>query len=525
MNAREQNQMKDKLANLQARGDLFTRQYLCEKQRVKHLQSKLSQVNENISNIREENKKKAVNLLNMHTTTANDAYKRADGLDPTRLAYMNQKKLVRNLEGRLNKSLIRQNQILNDNNVIKNKIDKIRRKISNDNVNRACMEKKIKKIQDQMSKIMERASVASEQRDAIMEQKNQLTNENLNEQQSFSNEYQKLNDFIVKQQELLESSVSALATDVSNTEFIDSDNVDGSNGQSIAKELKMLDKRILDFESLCKNTEQVLEQTDEKIRMYEENSKQLQDVSGLISTDEIISAFVKNEEESFSLFNYIQAVNQETDSTLEQHSRLVQEIEAYTKDQMDREHQRLSIVNEYKESLEEAHNEREKMADMACEGKVTIEKIAKKVQTLYHTLKCEDMERRASNANDNGYNIFMRLGSYKDAYGCIGDETSERDILRLMELIEKRSMQIINLYSSKINAKRRNSRRQSILICPKIYEKLSLSTHHQGIQSHNTKTPDLSDDEESDDDANGRPVSLHEMRMQTAEKMKRAEDT
>lgn len=467
MNAREQSQMKDTLANLQARGDLFTRQFLNEKQRVKSFQTKLSQVNDEITKIREENKKKAVSLLNMHTTTARDAYQRADGLDPTRLADINQKKLVRNLESRLNKALVRQNKIQNENNVIKGKIDKLRRKITNDNINRSSMESKIKTIQEEMDTIMEKAAAASEQRDRILEQRNQLINENVNEQQAFAAEYQRLNAFITEQAELLENSIAALATDVTNSSnLIDTNEIDDdAGGQSSTEELDALDKKIDDLEVLYKTTEQALQQTDDKIRLYEENFKQLQDVSGLVSTDEIINAFVKNEEESFSLFNYIQTVNQETDSTLEQYSRLEQEIESYTKDQMDKENRRASIVNEYKGSLQEAHDERIKMADMAREGKITITKIAEKVKTLYHTLKCEDLENRESKQAESKFNKKLpRLTSYKDVAETSGEEISERNILQSMELIEKRSMQIINEYAKKMMNDRKDTRRPSVLL-------------------------------------------------------------
>jgi len=44
------------------------------------------------------------------------------------------------------------------------------------------------------------------------------------------------------------------------------------------------------------------------------------------------------------------------------------------------------------------------------------------------------------------------------------------------------------------------------------------------MHSNTTKSPAFSDDDESDDDTNGRPVSLEEMRLQTAEKMNRVEN-
>ena len=147
MNARAQAQMTDSLAALQARGDHFTRQLLQEKQRVSRYEAQLKELNEEISTVRERNKRKAIDLLNKHTsTTKKSAYQRVDGKDPTRLAEINQKKLVDNLESRLDKALARQSVIDSENSVIKAKIDKLRRKVDNDSVNRKNVEKQLKAL-------------------------------------------------------------------------------------------------------------------------------------------------------------------------------------------------------------------------------------------------------------------------------------------------------------------------------------------------------------------------------------------
>lgn len=484
-NSREHSQMKENISNLQARGDIFTRKYLHEKKRISSLEQKLHNVSNDIAHLRESNKQKAVSLLNMHhhtshnkqsnnittdNNTDNDNLKknrRADGLDPTRLANINQKKLVRNLEGRLNKALIRNNQIQNENSQIKQKIDKLRRKIQNDNINRQIMEKNIRTVQEEMDLIMERAMYSSEERDRVLERRNQILQENLEDQHLFANEYQKLSMFIEEQAELLETSIAALASDVATKgeqAKVQMQQVDTINDTS--NDLIQLETRITEMENLCENTKLVLAQTDEKIHMYEENFKQLQQVSSLTNTDQIISAFVKNEEESFSLFNYIQAVNQETDLTLEQFTKLRTEIDNYKKEQMQKESDRKEYLNEFELHLKEAQDEKKNYTELAREGKNTIEKIAKKVQTLFHFLKCDEL---VENSQLNNSHLHMnlsssskqltRLTSYNEIHhnkkstlnnNNKNEAISERNILRSMELIEKRSIQIIAEYAKKL---------------------------------------------------------------------------
>ena len=55
---------------------------------------------------------------------------------------------------------------------------------------------------------------------------------------------------------------------------------------------------------------------------YEEAFEELKTVSNIDDLDRLVAVFMKQEDEHFSLFNYIQAVNQETDQHLEKKEEL-----------------------------------------------------------------------------------------------------------------------------------------------------------------------------------------------------------
>ena len=114
--------MNATLASLQQRGDVFTRSMLNSKRRVSQLTDAIREADDLILKNRDRTKKKAIGLLNLHSLTPHEAYQRADGLNPTKLADINQKKLVANLESRLNKALIRHSEVVNENNGIKAKV-------------------------------------------------------------------------------------------------------------------------------------------------------------------------------------------------------------------------------------------------------------------------------------------------------------------------------------------------------------------------------------------------------------------
>jgi len=470
MNARAQLQITESLAKLQGRGDHFTRQLLQEKQRVSQLETNLKELNEQITEVREDNKKKAIDLLNKHTTTTNSAYQRVDGLDPTRLAEINQKKLVSNLEGRLNKALVRQSSIQSENNAIQIKIDKLRRKVANDSINRKDMEKRLKQVQENVSEIMKRAACVSEQRDKIRDLYNQVGKENMDEREKFNEEYMQLAAYIEEQNLLLETSIAQVASDVVNKlESIDRPFSDATEDDNLSpmEEIKALDARLTDLRKQCEMNRETLKQAEAKNRSYKESFKQLQSVSGLKSTDDIIKAFVRNEEESFSLFNYVQTINQECDKLFYERTKLEEEIAQYEQEQRKQENDRKSIVDGHNTRLADAREEKEKLREANRERKMTVLQIANKVQGIYIKLKCRALEKNATaeeGSNTRGKHM-KRVSSDRKITMFAGEQISERNILNHMELIERRAIEIIAEYAVTLDGKnRRIQRRPSVLL-------------------------------------------------------------
>ena len=199
---------------LQARGDLFTRQLVKEKQRTGALTTQLNEVNSKIASLREANKQKAIQLLNKYTTTPNDANQRIDGCNPTLLAETSQAKAKTKLEKQLGKSLLRRNQIENDNNAIKSKIDQLRRKVHNDVKNKDNLEKELHEIQNNVDEIMKRSAAVATERERLHERRNQNIERDDEKQAAFEKEYRELSIYIADQAKKLEQSISKAATTV-----------------------------------------------------------------------------------------------------------------------------------------------------------------------------------------------------------------------------------------------------------------------------------------------------------------------
>ena len=528
---------EETLASLQARGDLYTRQLINERQRIAQLQSKLAEVNQNIASTRESNKAKAIQLLNLNnhvatkckasspsikannTRPSREAHTRADGLNPTKTAMENQRKMIKSLEGRLNLALTRRNSIQTENNVIKEKINVLRRKICNDNTNREIIEKELRAIQERMGGIMDRAAVASEQTDKVEEQRDQMLKQHMEGEGAFLEEYERLNAYVVEQARLLGESIATVANDVvaasssgsggSGTNGINRSGAkesrrssvatssgaiepdgDTQNGVAYLYEIRILEDKLRQLDADYEATRQHLATTDASIRTNEEHLRRLREISGLESIDDIIESFVRHEDEAFSLFCYIQALNQEIDETLEENARVEHELETNTRRQRRQESQRAAVVDLYKDALKEAEEERRQMNTIAREGRQTVQKIAANVQGLYFKLRCRQLESAIDGTSRAGSLVGIGMSNPTTSHNstskrrpqlpvtdrkltiATGKEISERNILHHMELIEKRTCEIIASYAKQLASSKAKARRRPSVIMVSSYERL-----------------------------------------------------
>ena len=553
------NNVKSSIDKLQTRGDIFTRQLIKEKKRTNELQVKVKEVNAQISEIRESNKQKAICLLNKYSTTPNDAYHRVDGVNPTSLAESNQKKIVKTLESRLGKALVRRNQLENENIIIKDKVDKLRRKIANDVKNRERMEKELIQIKDDMDEIMERAAAAADERETLIVKRNQILEENDEKQLIFEKEYGELSSFVVMQARALEDSIAEATENVTSKlnladRTMSKNNALAAGALNSSKEIKHHQAKLDRLENEYALTTASLKDHERKINSFEKKFKELQVVSCLESVDDIVTTFVKNEDECFSMFNYIQAVNQDCDRTVKQGSKLKREIAKFKNDQVQKEEARSATVQVYQENLRDVQNEREKLYQTAIQARRTVETIARRVTALYFKLKCHELDHNEPNPlpPTNNLRLDRKLTMIS------GGEVSERDIINLMEAIERRAIQIINIYLKKESSTTRRSRRQNSMLVSVVFVPLSppphfvyvlfLITMHlllsRAIQSpksthtmferaisNTTQDMETSEDESdedagsessSDDDGAGRPrpMSVQAMRREAAESMR-----
>lgn len=95
------------------------------------------------------------------------------------------------------------------------------------------------------------------------------------------------------------------------------------------------------------------------VRIIEDAFDQIKEATGISSTDEIVTTFIKAEEQNYSLYNYVNRLNQETDILEENNKEIKNEIERLKLTQEMDEEQREKHVQDLKDEIDRIHTKLE----------------------------------------------------------------------------------------------------------------------------------------------------------------------
>jgi hypothetical protein len=121
--------------------------------------------------------------------------------------------------------------------------------------------------------------------------------------------------------------------------------------------------------------------------------------------------------------------------------------------------------------------EREKLYRTAIQARRTVETIARRVTALYFKLKCHELDQNEhSSSRNSALPPTNNLRLDRKLTMISGGEVSERDIINLMEAIERRAIQIIHIYLKKESSTSRRSRRQNSMLVSVLFVSFSSIT-------------------------------------------------
>ncbi|KAJ1549100.1 hypothetical protein HK405_009784 [Cladochytrium tenue] len=248
-------------------------------------------------------------------------------------------KQIRVLENRLDKALVKFNKSLAVNKRLRGTIDNLRReRLVFDNVYRK-FEKELAEQKKQMAEIIEMSNTAYEARDEAQTRIIALREKAEKEHQAYIQEMKEL-DRALEQDRRLKEFMATKAADRL-------DNADGT-----------LKKQRRDKETFA-NKFPSQEALADSLDTYEKAFAQIQQVSGISDVGELVKQFKAVEDQNFSLFNYVNEVNNEIEKMAEEIASIEAKIQALRVTNAAAQEERARSIAKLEETLS-ATNEKTK---------------------------------------------------------------------------------------------------------------------------------------------------------------------
>jgi len=431
------------LSTLQAKGDSFAKMTVIEKKRLADLEDAIEHISAETDKYREKAKKSAIDVMNLHILTPNPAYQRADGVSVGKDADNVTKKVLRVLETKLDKLLQQRSEVEIVNQKLRSEIDHMRQvRMQTDN-SHARFEHSMAGTKEKIETILASATEVIEQRELLLEVKDQLERQNVEEQKKFEEEYEEMGKYIKEQNTALED---ALLRD-RKEDGKQKDKDDGQpTGLLTGEEEDEMAGRVGLLANFVATEQDSLKSVQKTIAHYEGMFKELRSMTGTDSLKDVISTYSKVEEEMFSLYNYCQALNSEIETVVEAQGQVTRDVTAYREQQEAQDSERGSMLNELTGKLqatEDAIGEQEALNRSYSES---VEQIAKKVQSLFFKLQCDQMETKTTSTSKGAKGTTMSRPESKVALLTGQGGVSDSNVLDYMAIIEQRAVDIISEY-------------------------------------------------------------------------------
>lgn len=372
--------------------------------------------------------------------------------------YMIQKQ-IRILENRLDKALIKFNEAIAHNKVLRDDIDDLRReRVVFENIYRK-MERELQDRKQKMAEIIETSNQSYEQRDtyqmevAAIEQANRKEQEEFEEQMvelarmlesgSFCSalqdcillsptycKYLVLNYYI-----FIKSTELRLPNPNSGTKRMTASSSTGQIRESMSQG-GMMDgtssspSKGLGASSKNNGINRVENKSFERVQNFEEAFNKIIAATGITDIEELVRTFIKNEDHNFSLFNYVNEQNNEIEKLDEQIQLLREEERKFALESGEDFHQHKQVLKELENKLQTTDSMAEKYEIRCQDLQRVIESLKRGIQSIYEKFDVDEGEREAR--GDRGYGEAV---------------VTESNMVHYLGLIEQRANLVLQNYA------------------------------------------------------------------------------
>ena len=327
-------------------------------------------------------------------------------------------KQIKVLDNRLDKCLLKYNETIAQNKVLRQKIDEYRRERIVFDVIYKKIERDLHEKKKEMTAIINDSKNAYQARDKSQAEMRNLQSQAEKERSDFEIEFKELGDMIKQQQIMLEQ------LRLKQFERTNEDNVVAT---SVSEERSGEMTNAMSNWGGGNKDKNLAPLSQEKIHSYEELLLKIQESTGIYDINEIVNKFLEAEEQNFSLFNYVNDVNSEIERLEHSISSMRNQIEKYKGQDASSNTQRKKTVRDLEDKLTKTDKKAEDY-----EGRYNLA-----VRTI--------------NQLKNGIqSIFTRIGATSASVDeMLGNQgVTESNMMQYLGIIEQRTTEILQGYAA-----------------------------------------------------------------------------
>ena len=387
------------IKKLQDRGDCYTRKIELEKRRVAELEQQIKLVRAKVMEQRH----------------------KMGGVNASRENNQIIAKQIRILENRLDKALVKYNETLGNNKMLRQKIDTLRReRVVFDGIYKK-LERELHDKKKMREALRAQAEVACQQRDDALGEMETLRSQAEEEQDKFEREWKNLSRLI--EEDKLRKATNLLA---------DAGEAEPHRGNLNMEQEKALKKKIAKGAWAIGKDKAQIHLSQEKVAAYEEAFAKIQTKTGITDMDELVEKFIEAEEKNFSMYNYVNQLSAEVEKLEASITDIRNEIAKYRGQGANSDNQRKRILRELEERLKKTEAKAETYDHKYEQSMRAINLLKATVQNLFNKIGCNTESER------------------KKVMDMLGNQgVTEQNMMQYLGIIEQRANEVLQLFSAR----------------------------------------------------------------------------
>jgi coiled-coil domain-containing protein 63/114 len=127
----------------------------------------------------------------------------------------------------------------------------------------------------------------------------------------------------------------------------------------------------------------------DRVQSFEEAFLQIKGATGIDNIDELVQTFIDAEDQNFSLFNYVNELNNEVEKLEEQIADIKSEIEKYKGQGGQNDRQRKKLLKDLEDRLASTEARAEQYEAKALKAAKTVSQLEQGIQSIFTKIGCD----------------------------------------------------------------------------------------------------------------------------------------